>query len=79
MARKTTNNAEGQVAVEDTDTAASLVAGLADYAGIESIDGDDEDDLVSIAALLGVGVDDADGRYDTADFYLTVIVSVSGV
>lgn len=66
MARKTTNNAEGQVAVEDTDTAASLVAGLADYAGIESIDGDDEDDLVSIAALLGVGVDDADGT-DTED------------
>lgn len=30
-------------------------------------------------AVDRVGVDDADGRYDTADFYLTVIVSVSGV
>lgn len=66
MAGKTTNNAEGQVAVEDTDTAASLVAGLADYSGIESIGEDGEDDLVSIAALLGVSVDDADGT-DTED------------
>lgn len=64
MAEK--NNAGESTAPESTSEESTSLAGLESYGGIEVLDGDDDNDLVSIATLLGVGALGTDST-DTED------------